>query len=219
MKNNSHGREANAEKTRRTIVKLLKQQGPSDALQLSTELGISRMAVRQHLYDLHEQQLVTFEEEARAMGRPAKMWRLTQEANRLFPDGYADLTVNLIDSMREAFGEEGLEKLLEIRNRKQVVEYKKKAPVHLPLNEQLQALAEQRTAEGYMAEIIENADGTYYFVEKHCPICEAAQVCSGLCSKELEMLQLVLGNEVIVERKEHMLTSGSRCVYQIQRCC
>ncbi|WP_289141310.1 hypothetical protein [uncultured Brevibacillus sp.] len=51
------------------------------------------MAVRQLLYDLQKQKLVNFTEESRAMGRPAKMWAVTLEANRLFPDGYADLTV------------------------------------------------------------------------------------------------------------------------------
>jgi len=54
-------------------------------------------------------------EEARNMGRPAKLWQLTQAANRLFPDGYAELTLSFIQSVVEAFGEAGLERLLEIR--------------------------------------------------------------------------------------------------------
>ncbi|MBP1992140.1 helix-turn-helix transcriptional regulator [Paenibacillus eucommiae] len=204
-----------AERTSRAIVKLLKQEGPMDALQLAPLLGVSGMAVRQHLYNLQEQKLVTFEEEPRSMGRPAKMWRLTPEANRLFPDGHADLTVSLIHSMREAFGEEGLNKLLEIRNRNLVKEYQHKAPLSLPLSEQLKALAEWRTTEGYMAETIENADGSFYFIEKHCPICAAAQACAGICSKEKEMLQQVLGDSVAVERNQHILSGSSRCVYRI----
>ncbi len=173
-KKNSRPKESN-KKTRRAIVKLLKQNDPMDAHHLASQLGVTAMAVRQHLYDLQEEKLVTYTEEARTMGRPAKMWTLTPEANRLFPDGYADLTVSLIESMKEAFGDEGLEKLLEIRNRKQVIEYQNKAPAILPLKEKLNALSELRTAEGFMADVIENSDGSFYLIEKHCPICEAAR--------------------------------------------
>jgi len=204
-----------AERTRRAIVKLLKQNGSMDAHQLAIQLGVTAMAVRQHLYDLQEQKLVTFTEEARAMGRPAKMWTLTSEANRLFPDGYADLTVSLIESMKEAFGDEGLEKLLEIRNRKQVLDYRSRAPADLPLKDKLAAIAEARTAEGYMADVVENADGSYHYVEKHCPICEAAKACTNLCLKELEMFQDVLGNEVEITRGEHILKGDNRCVYRV----
>ncbi|WP_188987999.1 helix-turn-helix transcriptional regulator [Paenibacillus nasutitermitis] len=207
-------KESSAERTSR---KLLKQEGPMDALQLATHIGITRMAVRQHLYNLQSQKLVQFSEEARAMGRPAKVWKLTTEANRLFPDGHAELSVRLIDSMREAFGEEGLDKLLDIRNRKMVQQYLKEAPGSLSLKEQLEALAELRTAEGYMAEIAVNPDGSFLFVEKHCPICEAAQICSGICRKEQEMLQQVLGEDVEVERTGHILSGQARCTYRIQQ--
>lgn len=204
------------ERTRRSIVKLLKHNGSMDALQLAKQLGVTAMAVRQHLYDLHEQRLVTFTEESRNMGRPAKMWALTPEANKLFPDGYADLTVSLIESMKEAFGDKGLEKLLEIRTQKQVMDYRSKAPANLPLKEKLKALAESRTDEGFMAEVIENPDESFYFVEKHCPICEAAKACTSLCRKELEMFQHVLGDGVKITRGEHILKGNNRCVYWIK---
>ncbi|MBU7314987.1 helix-turn-helix transcriptional regulator [Paenibacillus oleatilyticus] len=214
-KANSHAK-AGAERTRRAIVKLLKHNGSMDALSLASQLGVTAMAVRQHLYDLQEQRLVTFKEESRTMGRPAKMWTLTSEANRLFPDGYADLTVSLIESMNEAFGDEGLEKLLEIRNRKQLEDYRNKVPESLPLKEKLKTLAESRTAEGYMADLIENSDGSFCLVEKHCPICEAAKACSGLCKKELDMFQRILGEGIEITRGEHILKGDSRCVYWIK---
>ena len=114
---------AGATRTRRTIVNLLKQHGALDAAALAGMLGVSGMAVRQHLYGLQKEGLIVFEEEARAMGRPAKLWSLTAEANRLFPAGYAELTIGLIDSVRETFGEDGLEKLLSVRNDKQIAQY------------------------------------------------------------------------------------------------
>ena len=48
--------------------------------------------------------------EARPVGRPAKLWRLTLSADKFFPDGHADLTLGLIDAMRSAFGETGMDR-------------------------------------------------------------------------------------------------------------
>jgi predicted ArsR family transcriptional regulator len=209
---------ASATRTRRTIVNLLKQHGPLDAGALAGMLGVSGMAVRQHLYGLQNEGMITFQEEARAMGRPAKLWSLTSEANRLFPAGYAELTIGLIDSVRETFGEEGLEKLLDVRNSKQIAGYSLPTAAggaKPALEDMLKRLAEFRSAEGYMAEYERQPDGTFTFTEKHCPICDAAAACSSLCRFEKGMIGSVLGEGVEVERTEHMLSGGRRCVYRI----
>ncbi|OXM14833.1 helix-turn-helix transcriptional regulator [Paenibacillus herberti] len=213
---------ANATRTRRLIVDLLKQHGPLDAGALAGMLGVSGMAVRQHLYGLQKEGLLDFREEPRAMGRPAKLWSLTTEANRLFPAGYAELTIGLIDSVRETFGEDGLEKLLAVRNGKQIAHYslpqKREVSGTGPLlEEKLKRLAEHRTAEGYMADYERQPDGSYIFTEKHCPICDVAKVCASLCRFETGMIQGVLGDSVQVVRTEHMLSGGRRCVYQISQ--
>src|SRR5207248_11211745 len=90
--------------TRRAIVKLLKTEGPLDAAQLARRLRLTRMAVRQHLYALEREKLVSAEERRVPIGRPAKHWRLTREADRLFPDAYAELNVALIDAVGRTFG-------------------------------------------------------------------------------------------------------------------
>ena len=89
-----------AVRTRRAIVNLLKQEGPMDSQMLATRLQVSAMAVRQHLYALQEEHLVTYQEEQRSMGRPAKLWQLTSDADRLFPDRYAELSLSLIDNRK-----------------------------------------------------------------------------------------------------------------------
>ncbi|MDQ0888138.1 DNA-binding transcriptional ArsR family regulator [Paenibacillus sp. V4I9] len=108
--------QASVTSTRRAIVTLLKQHGPMDAITLASKLSLTGMAVRQHLYELQNQQVVEYEEEARPMGRPAKIWRLTTVANRWFPNGYLQLSVDLLQSIRASFGEEGIERVLEVKN-------------------------------------------------------------------------------------------------------
>jgi len=202
-------------RTRRAIINLLKQSGAMDSQELSERLGVSAMAVRQHLYALQDEQLVTYQEESRAMGRPAKLWQLTPAADRFFPDGYAELTLSLIDSVREAFGEAGLDRLLDVKTGHQIAAYQALLSSQEELRQQLEALASLRTNEGYMAEIQSLDDGSFLLIENHCPICAAATACTGLCARELEVFGRVLGQGVTVERTEHIVAGARRCVYRV----
>ena len=212
------------ERTRRAIVQLLKQEGRLDAETLASRLGITAMAVRQHLYALQDEQLITYQEESRPMGRPAKLWQLTAAADRFFPDGYAELTLSLLNSVKEAFGEAGLDRLLEVRSQQQLESYNQQmkgkrlaqgATAEQTLKQRLHKLVEIRTNEGYMAEVQTQADGTFLLIENHCPICAAATACTGHCVKELEVFQAILGDDTSIQRIEHIIAGERRCAYQI----
>src|SRR2546423_13977113 len=127
-------------KTRRAIVKLLKTEGPFGSAQLAERLGLTVMAVRHHLYALQSEGLVTHEERPVPVGRPAKFWRLTREADRLFPEAYAELSVALIDAMKDAFGDEGLDRVLTSRCARQKTDYAKRIRSGDSLAKKLQEL-------------------------------------------------------------------------------
>ncbi|MGL5806300.1 MAG: helix-turn-helix transcriptional regulator [Xenococcaceae cyanobacterium] len=160
-------------------------------------------------------QIVTYKEEVRAIGRPAKLWHLTPAADRLFPDGYAELTLSLIDSVKEAFGDDGLERLLDVKTRHQIDNYEKEISSRKSLEKRLETLVKIRTDEGYMAEVESLDDGSFLLIENHCPICTAAKACTRLCARELEVFQTVLGKDVAIERSEHILSGSRRCVYRV----
>ena len=202
-------------KTRRAITKLLKTEGPIDSAQLAQRLGLTAMAVRQHLYALQREGLVASEQRPVPIGRPAKFWRLTREADHLFPEAYAELSVALIDSVKDAFGDEGLERVLTSRCARQRVDYGKRIKPQDPLDRKLAELAKVRTEEGYMAEVRREDDGSFLLVENHCPICAAANACQGFCSTELDLFRSVLGPGVSVERAEHIIKGDNRCVYKV----
>lgn len=203
-------------RTRRSIIDLLKQHGPQSAQSLADWLGVSAMAVRQHLYRLEQERLVTYAEEPRPLGRPAKLWRLTDAADEFFPDGHAELAVALIATLTKSFGSDGLETLIRERAREQLADYRKRVPRRASLRKRLEALAGIRTREGYMAEVLADEDGSLLLVENHCPICSAATACTGLCSAELATFQGVLGPDVSVERTEHAVAGDRRCVYRVK---
>ena len=208
-------RQTGERKTRRAIVKLLKSDGPLGSAQLAERLGLTAMAVRHHLYVLEEEGLVAAEERPVPIGRPAKHWRLTREADRFFPEAYAELSVALVDAMRDTFGDEGLNRVLVSRCARQRSEYAKRIRPADPLEKKLKELARVRTEEGYMAEVRPEGGGSYLLVENHCPICAAANACQGFCSTELDLFRSVLGAGVEVGRVEHIVSGDRRCAYRV----
>jgi predicted ArsR family transcriptional regulator len=202
-------------KTRGAILRLLKTDGPMDSAQLAKRLGLTAMAVRQHLYDLQKEKFVQAEERPGGVGRPAKYWHLTAEANRFFPDAYAELSVALIDAMGDAFGEPGLKRVLESRLARQQDTYRQRITASASLAEKLRQLARLRTEEGYMAEVKREGKSGFLLIENHCPICAAATVCKGFCETEMDLFRGVLGPDIRVERVEHIVSGSRRCAYRI----
>jgi predicted ArsR family transcriptional regulator len=202
-------------KTRRAIVQMLKRQGPTDSASLAERLDLTAMAVRQHLYALQEEKLVTADERPVPIGRPAKFWKLTRDADRLFPEAYAELSVAIIDSVNELFGPGGLTQVVENRAARQKLEYAKRIPASATLKEKLVQLASIRSEEGYMAELETEGKQGFLLVENHCPICAAATTCRGFCSTEIALFQSVLGPGVNIERVEHIVSGDRRCAYRV----
>ncbi len=205
--------------TRQAILDLLKLEGPSEAARLADNQGLSTMAVRQHLYALQDEGFVEYHESPRPVGRPAKLWSLTQAAERFFPDAHAELTAGLLGAMQSAFGEDGLRKLIAERTAQQIRTYAEKVDAESDLQGKLWALAALREQEGYMALVQDDVDGDgdYLLIENHCPICVAARACSGLCDGELTVFRAVLGPHADVERTDHLLAGARRCAYRVRR--
>jgi predicted ArsR family transcriptional regulator len=202
-------------RTRRAIVKLLKTEGALDSARLAKKLRVTPMAVRQHLYALQEEKMVNAEERPVPLGRPAKFWKLTREADRLFPDAYAELSVALIDAVGETFGPAGVDRLLQTRLARQKREYATRIDRDAPLAKKLHQLAKVRTDEGYMAEVHPDGPKAFVFVENHCPICAAATACQGFCATEIELFQSALGPGVKISRTEHIVNGERRCAYRV----
>ncbi|MHA1151717.1 MAG: helix-turn-helix transcriptional regulator [Alphaproteobacteria bacterium] len=206
--------------SRRALLDRLKRAGPQEARDLATHLGVTAMAARQHLYALEAEGIVAAEQQPRPRGRPVKLWRLTEAAAPFFPDGHAELTLGLLDAMTAAFGARGLGKLIAARTEAQRAAYGARIRPHWSLKRRVEALARIRAEEGYMAEVRNGAAGAgrgvYLLVENHCPICAAARACRGLCQRELDLFQEVLGPDVEVERVDHLLSGARRCSYRIR---
>ncbi len=207
---------AKSSRGRAAVLDLLKREGPVTAETLATRLGVTAMAVRQHLTGLETEGLAANEPRANGRGRPAKLWHATAKADSHFPDSHSVLAADLIRQMGRAFGQDGLDRLLKLRTADQAKAYRARISEKAPLKARLDALVRIRAQEGYMAEARRDLDGVgWLFVENHCPICSAAKLCAGLCREELTLFQQVLGRDVRVERVSHILAGAGRCAYRV----
>jgi predicted ArsR family transcriptional regulator len=205
--------------SKRRIIDHLKRTSHSVTTDLADRLGISEAAIRLHLGELEARGLVTHSPgPAAGRGRPPKRWSLTDLAQELFPDRHGDLTVELVASIRAAFGEDGLDAVLAARAERQAGVLAMVVPAGGSLAVRAEALAAQRTREGYVAEVrLDDETGDLLLIEHHCPVCEAATACQGLCRTELDLFRRALGPDADVERTQHLLSGDERCVYRIRR--
>ncbi|MGS0680988.1 helix-turn-helix transcriptional regulator [Shewanella sp. 125m-7] len=201
-------------KTSDKILQMLKTQGQLTAKVIATELGLTTMGVRQHLQALEENRDVVFEDRKATRGRPTRYWALTPKSNSHFSDRHEELTVQLIDSVKTIFGDQGLEQLIAHREQMSLALYQTTLAASSDLESKLQALAKLRTDEGYMA-TLEHSDGCYWLLENHCPICAAASACLNFCRSELQLFQTLLHDDAIVSREEHIIEGARRCAYKV----
>ena len=198
------------------ILYQLKRLGPLSAKQLGQALTMTTMGARQHLARLEEAGLVmTQPEESVGRGRPLKRWKLTEAGHGRFPDGHAQVTSDLLIAVTDLLGPDALDQLIERRTETTLKQYREVLDPLPDTFSKLQALAELRSQEGYMAEVEAAGDG-FRLLEHHCPICIAATTCQGFCRSELRLFQDVLGPDVAVERIEHLLSGDRRCMYRIR---
>lgn len=201
--------------TAERILFRLKTKGPASTALLAQELALTAEAARLQVQKLLADDLIVGSQEASSgAGRPKQNWELSAAGHARFPDSHAYLTVQLIGSIRQLFGEEGLDRLIAQREEEMRSDYLRACQGQSSIPRKLEKLAALRAAEGYMARV-EKQGKDWLLIEDHCPICAAAQSCQGFCRSELQLFQEVIGSEASVTREEHLLAGARRCVYRI----
>jgi predicted ArsR family transcriptional regulator len=192
----------------------LKTHGPATTRDLAARVQITRQAAREHLKKLGEAELVDYTKASAGVGRPGHAWSLTQKGHGRFPDTHAQMTVELIGSIRAEFGEQGLDRMIARREQATVAKYEEVLLGAETLAERVDRLVRLRSLEGYMSDSTRCDDGSYIIIENHCPICAAATSCQGFCRSELALFERLLA-PARVRRLEHLLAGSRRCSYVV----
>jgi predicted ArsR family transcriptional regulator len=200
--------------TRRKIVMALKQHGGLTAAELASMLGITSMGVRRHLTTLERDKLVGYELIQRGKGRPSYVYRLSPQAENLFPKNYAALANELLGYIAHDGGEETVLRLFERRAERRI----RSAQAQLAgksLAERVAGLASILTKEGYLAEYQQDDEKNFWLREHNCAVHDVAAEFTAACASELTFLQAVLP-DARVTREHHMVGGELMCAYRIE---
>jgi predicted ArsR family transcriptional regulator len=198
--------------TRRRILTLLKENRQLTADELAERLGISAVAVRRHLTKLERDNLVTYEEVQRGMGRPSFVYQLGEAASSFFPRRYDELAVTVLETIEELYGREAIDAVFRMRSDNVLQQYRSKVNGKT-LDSRLIQLTQLREADGYMSSFIANGDGTFVLREANCPIVHVAEGCGSACDYDQALLTNLLG--ATVTRKSHLVSGDDACTYEI----
>jgi predicted ArsR family transcriptional regulator len=199
---------------RHRVLGLLKLKGSLSAGEMSQDLEITYMGVRQHLTLLERDGLIRHHTEQRGRGRPTYVYSLTESGHERFPRTYPQLANDLLDTIRALDGEDGIERVFGKRTEWLEARYKARL-VDKRLEDQVRELAQIRTEEGYMAGW-EKLDGNSFVLWEHnCAIRQVARHCAQACSHELELFRRVLDSAEVTS-EAHMMAGDRACAYRIR---
>jgi predicted ArsR family transcriptional regulator len=199
--------------TRREIIHLLRTAGPLTVGELVQRLGITHVAVRRHLTALERDGLITSVQERLPMGRPTRVYSLTEAADELFPKKYGALSLEILDFLHES-DPALLDRFFAARGQSLVERYGPEVAEAPSLEERVARLTEIQMANGYLAHWEQGEDGSLILKEFNCPVHQVSRKYDQACQHELEFFKAVLGTEKI-QRVECIAKGGGCCRYTI----
>ena len=199
--------------TRRELLDLLKKKGELGADQLASATGLTISAVRQQLTALQKDGLVTYLTRRQGPGRPRHLYRLTTAAEGLYPRAYAELTNELLEYVGDARPE--LVDEVFARRRQRRIDNARSRLAGRDFAGKMAELASILDEDGYLAETVVEADGSFLIIEHNCAILGIALRYGQACGSELDFIRAVLPG-ASVERISHMVQGATNCSYRVR---
>lgn len=200
--------------SQRSILDLLKRRGTATIPRLAAELGLNIETVRDHLKTLVAHELVRRDGTLKAgPGRPEIVYRLTPEAEALFPRREGEMLRELAAYLQETGNEQVLPAFFErsIERRRPEVLARLE---HLEGRERLEEVARIFSELGFMATVEASTDTPELRI-CHCPIRALIDATRVPCMAEIGFIAELLGERLT--RMSYIPAGASCCSYQVQR--
>jgi predicted ArsR family transcriptional regulator len=186
------------------IINSLKRTRGMSVNELVGRMNMSYMGIKQHCITLHRDGYLDTWRRPQKMGRPEMVYRLTRRSHDLFQADSHQLTLDLLKAAQEIYGPNAPEKLLYSIFKKKTAALKAKAKGDT-VADRAKWLAHVRDGEGYMAQFVNNKDGSSRIFEVHSPILNLLERYPIIGRFEQDMFETVLGTRV---RREVIRNSG-----------
>ncbi len=174
------------------ILNLVKRNGGMCVKELSAKLKMSYMGVKQHCDDLKRRGYLDTWRRPKKTGRPEKIYRPAEKLDLVLPNWSSELCLGLLSLAAQAYGDTVPDRLLYGFLQQKVERWNAKLKAKKPA-ERAAELAKLRNADGWMCEVIDDADGLR-LVDHHSPMAEVARLYPSLADMEVRVLSRVFGH-------------------------
>lgn len=200
--------------TRGKIIMLLKKIGPMPIDDLSKELNITPMGIRQHLLYLQRKGLIDYITKRQGIGRPAFLYRLTVKADDLFPKAYDTFIVNIFKYLEKNEGRDKVDDIFKWRKNRLLKDTREALSDKKSLHDRIYGFKDILESNGYFVDL--NETNSHYSLKQfNCPIYKVASEFKEACKYELQMYKDILGKEV--KRQQCISDGNPSCTYIIPK--
>jgi predicted ArsR family transcriptional regulator len=199
--------------TRDKVLQTLLTRQRCSINELAEAVGINPISVRHHVTKLEAGGLVESEEEHHGVGRPRRVYYLTEKGMEKFPTRYLRLTVRLLEQLKATLPEPMVGKLFSQLADDLISDYASEIDLEgLPMEERLEVVKELLSVEGFTMEW-ERQEDKYLIREVNCPYYHVGQSHPEVCTVDQTLISSVLS--VPVEKVKCILNGDSLCTYVV----
>jgi predicted ArsR family transcriptional regulator len=198
--------------TRNSIIQLLKKSNGLSIEELSKNIHITPMGIRQHLLSLEKKGVVTYIAKKHGIGRPGFVYMLTDSADELFPKSYDKFAIEILNDLKKYEGPEKLATVFRWRKDKQLSTIREALADTEHGTATVNGLKKILESEGHIVELTRE-NGHYHLKQFNCPIRKVAAEFKDLCSYELQLYRELFGEQVV--REQNIADGSIACSYRI----
>ncbi|VVM07336.1 helix-turn-helix transcriptional regulator [Methylacidimicrobium tartarophylax] len=204
---------ANSSPIRNQKYAILAEIKRSDGLsvgELAERMNLSYMGVKQHCNSLEKEGYLSTQRRAKRVGRPEKLYVLTEKAGEFFPQEGPPFALELLESIDEIYGSLAADRILHRLFRRRTEALRPLISGSAP-SERARQLAQAREKEGYMSRYEPSGAPHGQVLEFHSPI--QAILDRFPQAREFERLLFERLLATRVERREDRSAGGGKVAF------
>lgn len=201
--------------TREYILRLLLERQRCSINEIAEAVGINPISVRHHINKLEAEGLIAWEDQRHGIGRPRRVYYLTEAGLEKFPSRYVQLTVRLLKQLKTTLPHEVVARLF--RNMAQELATQMAEGVDLEkmdTSQRLDLITHLLEREGFTVEWEEEED-RFILREKTCPYYRVGQEHPEICLVDETLIASVL--DMPVKKVACILDGDQMCTYSIPK--
>jgi predicted ArsR family transcriptional regulator len=180
-------------------------------IELAEVVEINPISVRHHIVKLEAERLVDSEEERHGVGRPRRMYFLTEKGREQFPTRYIRFTMRLLEQLKEQATPAFIRMLFTQMAEDMASDYRADV-TDLSTEQRLEIVRQLLSREGFSVEV-EKLGDFYHIRESSCPYFHIGQDHPEVCSVDQTLISTLL--DIPAQKIQCLLQGDNVCTYVI----